>query len=275
MVKPWYGGLEEEFEHEVEAKAAQTKAEQDKKADSVGENAEKMNFNGRHKVFTKVSEHIVNNKTAKKVSDFFEFDGPSMTTNSTLALLFGFCLPTRLANSSDNHDRKEIMTRDLFSFASILFGANALSRGFSKLFASISGLALNTTPDDHEKSFLHKVKNYFTPNGGIGVFGSNEITAKYSNIQDYKDGINGFFEFIQENGGNLKRMLAIDPEIKKNAEAILGKKLEHAKNSEIEKAFKEAKSSKNLDAIYEILKHPDNKLLNVQKLLTVPLALPQ
>lgn len=264
---PGMAGLEEEFEHEVEAKAAQTKAEQDKKADSVGENAEKMNFNGRHKVFTKVSEHIVNNKTAKKVSDFFEFDGPSMTTNSTLALLFGFCLPTRLANSSDNHDRKEIMTRDLFSFASILFGANALSRGFSKLFASISGLALNTTPDDHEKSFLHKVKNYFTPNGGIGVFGSNEITAKYSNIQDYKDGINGFFEFIQENGGNLKRMLAIDPEIKKNAEAILGKKLEHAKNSEIEKVFKEAKSSKNLDAIYEILKHPDNKLVKRAKTL--------
>jgi len=264
---PGMAGLEEEFEQQVEAKEIQAKAEQDKKADSVGENAEKMNFNGRHEAFTKVADHIVNNKSLKKVSDFFEFDGPSMTTNSTLALLFGFCLPTRLANSSDDHDRKEIMTRDLFSFASILFGAHALSRCFSKLFAGISGLALNTTPDDHEKSFLHKVKNYFTPNGGIGVFSSNEITAKYSNIQDYKDGINGFFDFVQENGGNLKRMLAIDPEIKENVEAVLGKKLEHAKNSEIEKAFKEAKGSKHIDAIYEILKHPDNKLVKRAKTL--------
>ncbi len=264
---PGMAGLEEEFEQEVEAKEAQAKAEQNKKADAVGENGEKVNFNGRHQTFTKVADHLVNNKSLKKVSDFFEFDGPSMTTNSTLALLFGFCLPTRLANSSDDHDRKEIMTRDLFSFAAILFGAHALSRAFSKLFAGISGLALNTTPDDHEKSFLHKLKNYFTPNGGIGVFGSNEITAKYSNIQDYKEGINGFFDFVQENGGNLKRMLAIDPEIKKNAEAILGKKLEHAKNSEIEKAFKEAKGSKHIDAIYEILKHPDNKLVKRAKTL--------
>lgn len=264
---PGMAGLEDEFEQEIEAKEAQAKAAQNKKADTVGENGEKVNFNGRHQTFTKVAEHITGNKSLKKVSDFFEFDGPSMTTNSTLALLFGFCLPTRLANSSDDHDRKEIMTRDLFSFAAILFGAHALSRGFSKLFAGISGLALNTTPDDHEKSFLHKLKNYFTPNGGIGVLGSNEITAKYSNIQDYKDGINGFFDFVQENGGNLKRMLAIDPEIKKNAEAILGKKLEHAKNSEIEKAFKEAKGSKHIDAIYEILKHPDNKLVKRAKTL--------
>lgn len=267
---PGMAGLEEPVENVAQTKelsAAQAKDNESKKADSVGENAQKMNFSGRHQAFTKVADHLMNNKSVKKVSDFFEFDGPSMTTNSTLALLFGFCLPTRLANSSDKHDRKEIMTRDLFSFASILFGAHALSRVFSKLFAGISGLALNTTPDDHEKSFLHKLKNYFTPNGGIGVFGSNEITAKYSKVHEYKDGINGFFEFVQENGGNLKRMLAIDPDIKKNSEAILGKKLEHAKNNEIEEAFKKAKGSKNLDAIYEILKNPDNKLVKRAKTL--------
>lgn len=267
---PGMAGLESEQEVEAkEAQAEKAKTEDSKKAGATGENAEKMNFNGRHQTFTKVADHIVNNKTAKKISDFFEFDGPSMTTNSTLALLFGFCLPTRLANSSDKHDRKEIMTRDLFSFAAILFGAHALSRGFSKLFAGISGLALNTTPDDHEKSFLHKLKNYFTPNGGIGVFGSNEIAAKYSNVHEYKGGINGFFEFVQENGGNLKRMLAIDSDIKRHTEAILGKQLEHAKNSEIEVAFKKAsaKGSKNIDAIYEILKHPDNKLVKRAKTL--------
>ncbi len=261
---PGMAGLEDHVE------VSETKSVPTPKAvseDDKGEKGEKVSFSGRHQTFTKIADNIVNNKTAKKVSDFFEFDGPSMTTNSTLALLFGFCLPTRLANSTDHHDRKEIMTRDLFSFISILFGANALSRGFSKLFAGISGLALNMTPDDHEKSFMHKLKNYFTPNGGIGVLKSGEITAKYSNIHEYKDGINGFFEFVQENGGNLKRMLAIDPEIKKHAEKVLGKELQHCKNSEIEEVFKNAKGSKHIDAIYEILKNPDNKLVKRAKML--------
>lgn len=230
-------------------------------------NADKVSFSGKKEVFTNVADRVMKNKHLKKASDFFEFDGASMTTNSTLALLFGFCLPTRLANSSDKHDRKEIWTRDLFSFASILFGANALSRGFSKIFAGVSGLALNVTPDDHEKSFMHKLKNYFTPNGGIGVLKSGDITAKYSNIQDYKDGINGFFEFVQENGGNLKRMLAIDPEIKQHAEKVMGKELEHCKNAEIEEVFKKTKNSKHVDAIVEILKNPDNKLVKKAKML--------
>lgn len=261
---PGMAGLEDHFENEANATAKGNEKENSKDA-----NAKDMNFSGRKEVFTNVAEKVMKHKSLKKASDFFEFDGPSMTTNSTLALLFGFCLPTRLANSSDEHDRKEIMTRDLWSFTAILFGANGLSRVFSKLFAGISGLALNKTPDDHEKSFLHKLKNYFTPNGGIGVFKSNEIVAKYSNVHEYKDGINGFFDFVQENGGNLKRMLAIDPDIKKHSEKILDKKLEHAKNSEIEAAFKTARTngSKDLDAIYEILKHPDNKLVKRAKTL--------
>lgn len=250
---PGMAGLEE---HTAAADETKTK-----------NNADKVSFSGKKELFTNVADKVMKNKNLKKASDFFEFDGASMTTNSTLALLFGFCLPTRLANSSDKHDRKEIWTRDLFSFASILFGANALSRGFSKIFAGVSGLALNVTPDDHEKSFFNKFKNYFTPTGGIGVLKSGEITAKYSNIQDYKDGINGFFEFVQENGGNLKRMLAIDPEIKKHAEKVMGKELEHCKNAEIEEVFKKAKGSKHIDAIVEILKNPDNKLVKKAKML--------
>lgn len=270
---PGMAGLDDYFENEIKGKETQVKqaaaTDSNKKSDDVGANGEKVNFSGRQQVFTDVAEKLGKHKNLKKVSDFFEFDGPSMTTNSTLALLFGFCLPTRLANSADNHDRKEIMTRDLWSFTAILFGANGLSRAFSKLFAGVSGLALNSTPDDHEKSFFHKFKNYFTPTGGIGVFKSDEIVAKYSNVHEYKDGISGFFDFVQENGGNLKRMLAIDSKVKQHSENILNKKLEHAKNSEIEEAFRTARKngSKDLDAIYEILKHPDNTLVKRAKTL--------
>ena len=266
---PGMAGLEDDFESQAtQEKASDKKGKKEKSADKVelNNNAEKVNFSGKKEVFTKVADSLINNKNVKKASDFFEFDGASMTQNSTLMLLFGFCLPTRLANATDHHDNKEIMTRDLLSFGAILFAAKAISRAFSKLFTGISGLALNSTPADHDKSFMHKLKNYFAPNG-IGVLGSDEIKAKYSNVHEYKDGINGFFDYVQENGGNIKRVLAIDPEIKKHTEKILNKSLDEAKTNEIESAFQKAKGSKELDAIYDILKKADNKLVKRAKLL--------
>ena len=64
-------------------------------------------------------------------------------------------------------------------------------------------------------------------------------------------------------------MLAVVAEHPPPAGKVLGKKLVHAKNSEIEAAFKKATESKSkyLDAIYEILKHPDNKLVKHAKTL--------
>lgn len=248
--------------------AEETTVETKKKDKKANKAKDEVAFEGKTNIFNGVAKGL-EKKNFKKVSDFFELDGNSMTTNSTLALLFGFCLPTRLMNSTDKHDTKEILTRDLFSFISILFGANVISRAFSKLFAGASGLALNTTPANHEKSIFHKIKNYAWPSGGIDVLSSDEIVAKYSKIQDYKDGINGFFEFVQENGGNLKRMLSVDKTIKANAEKILGKPLANAENLEIEEAFRNAQKngSKHLDAIYDALKAPDNKLVKKAKIL--------
>lgn len=254
---PGMVGLEEP-EANVDDKKAENK--QDKK-----NQADKVNFSGRQEVFKNISEKMTKGKNFKKFSDFFEFDGLSMTANSTLALLYGVYMPTRLMGASDKHDTKEIWTRDLLSFTSILFGASAISRGFSKIMSGVSGLALNSTPENHDKSLLHKAKNYLI--GGINVFKSDELTARYSNVHEYEGGINGFFDFVTENGGNLKRMLAIDSDIKKHTEKILNKELIHSKNSEIEEAFKNAKGSKELDAIYEILKNPENKLVKRAKLL--------
>ena len=232
--------------------------------------AQDVNFSGKGGLFKKVAKVLDNNKFLKKVSDFFEFDGPSMTVNSTLALLFGFCLPTRLMNVSDKHDRKETIHRDITSFFAILFGAKTLSRMFSKLWAVTSGLALNVTPEDHTRNIFHKIKNYVVPNGGIGVLQSDEIVAKYSNIQDYRGGINDFFSYVQDNGGNVKRMLMIDKDIKKNVETIMGKNknLEEYENHEIISKFKNlAKDNKELNNIYEILKNPNNSLVRKAKTL--------
>jgi len=228
-----------------------------------------VNFAGKANLFKGVSKVLDNNKVVKWVSDFFEFDGASMTVNSTLALLFGFCLPTRLKNATDMHDKKEIWSRDLISFFSILFGAKTLSRIFSKALAVTSGLALNTTPKDHTNIF-RKIKNYIIPNGGIGILQSDEIVAKYSHIDDYKNGINDFFTYVQDNGGNVKRMLRIDKDIKANVEKIMGgKPFEQYENSEIIEKFKtlSRENSPELNKIYDILSKPDNNLVKRAKTL--------
>jgi hypothetical protein len=105
-------------------------------------------------------------------------------------------LPTRLLNAPDKYDRKETITRDITSFASILFAAEALSKGFSNAFAKYSGLALNIKPADHNEGFFKKFKNYFSPTGGINVLSNKQLESKYINIEGYKDGINGFFDFV-------------------------------------------------------------------------------
>lgn len=220
-------------------------------ASGIGSNAVKDGFLG--KLFNK-----------------FEFNGASMSVPGMLTLLFGFCLPPRYINAKSDKEKKEIVVRDVSSFTAILFAAKAMARGFSDAFAKISGLALNVKPEDHNKSILHKVKNYFTAGAGIDVLTSEQITSKYSNIEDYKDGINGFFNFLEENGGDVKKVLNIDKNVKTQAEKIMtdfggGKSLKDATLEEIHTAFKKAKGSDALENIYTVFKSKDNRFINRAK----------
>lgn len=220
-------------------------------ASGIGSNAVKDGFLG--KLFNK-----------------FEFNGASMSVPGMLTLLFGFCLPPRYINAKSDKEKKEIVVRDVSSFTAILFAAKAMARGFSDAFAKISGLALNVKPEDHNKSILHKVKNYFTAGAGIDVLTSEQITSKYSNIEDYKEGINGFFNFLEENGGDVKKVLNIDKNVKTQAEKIMtdfggGKSLKDATLEEIHSAFKKAKGSDALENIYTVFKSKDNRFINRAK----------
>lgn len=217
------------------------------------------------KLMSKTGDTIANTGWLKKLSDKFEFNDASMPVPAMLTLLFGFCLPPRYINKIDEYDGKEILVRDITSFTAILFAAEALKRGCSDMFAKITGLALNTKPEDHNKSFLHKVKNYFTPGDGVNVLKSEAIISKYSDIDKYKGGINGFFEFIENNGGNIKKVLRLDKTVKANAESIVGKPLSQAGIDEIKAAFKNVKNKDALNNIYEVFRNKSNKYINIAK----------
>ena len=128
---------------------------------------------------------------------------------------------------------------------------------------------MNVKPEDHNKNFLNKVKNYFTAGSGVDVLTSEQIVSKYSNIHEYKNGINGFFDFIQENGGDVKKVLNIENTVKEQSEEIIkkfnGKSLKEATLDEIKEAFKKAKNSEALEKIYTVFSAKDNKFINRAK----------
>lgn len=247
---PGLKGLEEETSKQVENKQDKNVAFTGGLTSSIGKQASKDGVLG--KVFSK-----------------FEFNGASMSVPGMLTLLFGFCLPPRYTNAKSDKERKEILVRDISSFTAILFAAKAMARGFSDAFARISGLALNAKPEDHNKSIFHKIKNYFTAGAGIDVLTSEQIVSKYSNIEDYKNGINGFFNFLEENGGDVKKVLNIDKGVKEQTETIIknfnGKSLKDATLEEIHAAFEKAKGSEALENIYTVFKSKDNKFINRAK----------
>ena len=262
------------LKHDPGLKGLEQVEENDKK-DTVNSKNKADNKKQKDVAFTGMASTIGEMATKKsKFSDIlknFEFNGASMTVPAMLTLLFGFCLPPRYINAKSDKERKEIAVRDISSFVAILFGAKALSRAFSTGFAKLSGLALNIKPQDHSKSILHKFKNYFTAGNGIEVLSSNQIITKYSDIAGYKDGIIGFFDFLKNNGGDVKKVLRLDKDVEKHAESIMetfgNKSLKDATLEEIKNAFNKAKGSEALEKIYTAFQAKDNKFINRAKTL--------
>lgn len=245
------------------------KAKEDKKAETKDQTKDKnVVFTGG--ITSMAGKTAMKDGGISKVLKIFEFNGASMSVPAMLTLLFGFCLPPRYINAKSDKERKEILVRDISSFTAILFGAKALSRGFSDVFANASGFALNIKPENHNKNFFNKLKNYFTAGSGVNVLNSEQIVSKYSNVQEYQNGINGFFNFLEENGGNVKKVLLnVDKTVKENAEEIMknfnGKSIKEATIEDIHKAFEKAKGSDALEKIYTVFSAKDNKFVNRAK----------
>ena len=180
-----------------------------------------------------------------------------MSVPAMLTLLFGFCLPPRYQNAKSDKERKEILVRDISSFSAILFGANALSRLTSDAFGKTFGLVLNVKPQDHNKSIFHQVKNYLTPGKGIDVLKGAQIDSKYSNLEGYKDRIVGFIDFLEDNGGNAKKVFKMDKGLRAEVESILGKSLSEVSIDELKEAMKKADD--------ELLKGSDSALAKSMK----------
>ncbi len=249
---------------------ANTTAEVAKDTAAAPVDKSKVPFTGWNSFLERTGEKMFNGKKSKSISDLFELNGPVISGSAMPVLLYGFCIPPRLKHAQDKYDYGEIVVRDMTAFTALLFGAKALARLFSDGFTKITGLALNHKDMDG-KSVWKKVVGYLNPHDTIhSVLTSKQLQSKYTNLEDYKGGVNGFMEFIEKSGGNVKKAFAQDKNIKSVVENILqgfnGKSFADATVGEIKDALRAANNNKDglIKDFYKLFKG-DNGLLRRAK----------
>lgn len=238
--------------------------------DNKNKNNKDVSFTGMGSFLEKTGEKVFNGKNAKSVSNIFELNGPVISGNAMSVLLYGFCIPPRLEHAQDKYEFGEIVVRDFTAFTTLLFGAKALARIFSDGFTKLTGLALNKKDMEGRNAF-QKVIDYLNPNDTRhSILSSKQLESKYTNIHEYKGRVNGFMEFIEESGGNIKKALAKDKDIKDITEKIVkkfnGKSYQEATVEEIKNALKSADKNNTalIKKFYELFKG-DNGLLRNAK----------
>lgn len=214
-----------------------------------------------------LGKQIVNNKYLNKFAEGAEYNGVTMKLPSMLVLLYGATIGPRFFQATDKHERREVLTRDFLSITSILFLERALSKGFSLLNEKKSGFALGIKPEIKEgTSKLKQILKLINPLKGTSVLSSGEIVKRYSNLENNKNGISDFVDFIKKQGGDLKKVFSFDEKVKGHVENLLGKGLKEATAEEIELGLKNAKKSNPaMKAIYEAFKEGSNKFVKKAK----------
>jgi hypothetical protein len=239
--------------------------------DSVkAENPKQPTFTGAGSLLEKAGNKVFGSKKLKGISDIFELNGPVISGNAMSVLLYGFCIPPRLKNAQDKYDYGEIIVRDMTAFTTLLFGAKALARLCSDGFTKLTGLALNQKTLEGRNKF-QRVIDYLNPaDTHHSVLSSKQLASKYMNIESYKNGVEGFMEFIEKSGGNVKKALGQDGAVKEVVDNIVkefnGKSFKEATSEEIKLALTKANTNKSelMKDFYNLFK-TENKLLKRAK----------
>ena len=246
------------------------------KTQDVADNKQ-VSFGSASSAVEKLGNKVIGSSKYKKLSDIFELNGPIIQGNAMAVLLYGACIPPRLIHAQDKYDFGEIVVRDMTAFTALLFGAKALARLFSDGFTKLTGLALNSK-DIKGRSLLQKTWDYLNPaDARHSILSSKQLDSKYTHIDKYKDGIDGFVEFIEKSGGDIKKALANDSKIQKAVDNILkdsGKTFEKATAQEIKDALHNARINKNeIESLLSLIEQPNANIekifANNQKIKTV------
>lgn len=193
-----------------------------------------------------------------KLANGIEFEGINVSFPLLLGIMgFGILFP-RIRQAKDKYDRTEILTRDVTTCATMCFGEKCLRKAFSKLNEKNSGFVLAMKEKGYkDKSRFGKIFSYLRPINGTRLLNSDQIVSQYSNITD----MSKFFNFIEGQGGDIKKLLTFKEEPKELLKNILqrtGKTLEEANNDTIKEAFQNPRNSELVNEFLDMFKSKDN-----------------
>ena len=214
---------------------------------------------------------LTGNGIISKLAQGIEFEGCNVSFPLLLGIMgFGILLP-RTIRAKDKYDKEEILRRDLVTCATMCFAEKELRKGFSKLNEMKSGLVLASKDKGFkQQSFAKKLFDYLRPIKGVQVLSTEQIISKYSGIDKYKDGIKGFCEFIEGQGGNLGKVFSVTDEAKNIVQRLLakeGKDIATADNSTIKEVLSKAIDSDDVKQLTDLFKDKNNPWVQKAKTL--------
>lgn len=202
------GLMKEETLNDKSLETKTSQAPQNEKNTQNIQNSDKSNPSfGSTSGMQKLSAVVTQDSGIGKFFRGFEFEGCNVSFPMLLGIMgLGILLP-RTLQAKDDYDREEILRRDLVTCAAMCFGEKTLQKAFSKINEANSGLVLATKSKDYKnKNILQRLYEYLRPIKGINVMSTEQIIAKYSDLDSYKDKIFGFCEFIDGQGGQLNKI---------------------------------------------------------------------
>lgn len=214
---------------------------------------------------------LTGNNIIGKMAQGIEFDGCNLSFPLLLGVMgFGILLP-RTMQAKDKYDKEEILRRDLVTCTTMCFAEKEFRKGFSKLNEKNSGLVLAAKEQGFkDKSIFRRFFDYLRPEKGVRVLSTDQIISKYSGIDKYKDGIKGFCEFIEGQGGNLGKVFSLTDDSKQIVQNLLAKDghdIATASNSAIKETLSKAIDSDDVKKLTELFKDKNNPWVNKAKTL--------
>ena len=214
-------------------------------------------------MFTPIADKLTDGgRLSRFANNAAEFDGCNLSFPFLLFLMGAGILLPRTMKAKDKYDREEILRRDLVSCAVMCFAAKELEKGFSKLNEVKSGLVLASKDKGFkDKSILRRFFDYLKPITGVRVLSTDQIRAKYTNIDKYKNGIKDFCDFISQQGGQLNKVFSLTEKSKTIVNGLLqkeGRDIASADNAAITAAIEKAKGSDELKELASLFKNRNN-----------------
>lgn len=229
------------------------------------ENKKHPHFKGR---LAQLGEKITKGGKLLNLSNSIEFNGVAMPFSVLATTCFAFILVMRALQAQSKMDKEEIIRRDTTTICTLLYGAPIFGKLLSKTFEKTSGLAL--IDKQKSKSVLGRVWDYLKPHTGHQILSSAAIEKVYSAVDKSKNGILDFCDFINKNGGNLKKIFSFNKDIEAKATEALGQSVSSfGNNTGIRDAFarRMQEAPEALQGLYKALSKPDNPLVKRAKAL--------